>query len=225
MRGGPRVKDIVIFGASAFAEIAHYYFERDSEHRVAAFTVDGSHLKEPTYKGLPVVPFEEIETDFPPDRFGIFVAMGMQEVNGQRAAKTAEAEARGYTLVSFLSSKARVASDLVVMPNTMIMEYAFIQPFVTVGRDTIIWSSSTVGFHSRIGDHCWIVCSLLGESVTVDDRSFLGLNATIAPFVNVGKRNIIGAGALILKDTNDDQIYRGNASESARASSHRMRNL
>ncbi len=104
-----------------------------------------------------------------------------------------------------------------IRPNTMIMERAGIQPFVEIGRDTIVWSGTRVGFRTRIGDHCWIVGPILGESVSVGDYSFIGLNATIAPTVAIGRSNVIGAGALILAGTDDDRIYRGRASTPSRA--------
>ena len=53
------MKRLVIFGSQAFAQIAHYYFENDSEYTVAAFTVDRDYLKESTFQGLPVIPFED----------------------------------------------------------------------------------------------------------------------------------------------------------------------
>ena len=40
----PRMKDLIIFGAGPFAELAHYYFERDSGYKVAAFTLDSAFL-------------------------------------------------------------------------------------------------------------------------------------------------------------------------------------
>jgi sugar O-acyltransferase (sialic acid O-acetyltransferase NeuD family) len=213
---------LVIFGARAFAEIAHYYFTHDSNHTVAAFTVDGAYLRETSFRGLPVVAFEEVERDFSPSDCGMFVAVGIGRVNRARAEKVAGAEAKGYPLASFVSSRADVAADLVVRPNTMIMERAGIQPFVEIGRDTIVWSSSRIGFRTRIGDHCWIVGPILGESVAVGDHTFLGLNATIAPSVTIGRSNVIGAGALIVSDTADGQVYRGRASTPSRAPSGRL---
>ena len=82
-----------------------------------------------------------------------------------------------------------------------------------------------VGFKSRIGDHCWISGGLIGESVTVGERSFIGLGATIASFTTVGKGNLIGAGAVILKDTKDFEIYRGHASTPSRVPSTRFNNF
>ena len=216
------MRKLVIFGARGFAEIAHYYFTSDGDASVAAFTVDGPYLQEASFKGLPVVPFEEVERRFPPADYGMFIAMGVHRVNRTRAAKAAAAEAKGYRLASFVSSRADVARDLEVRPNTMIMERAGIQPFVRIGRNTIIWSATRIGFHTRIGDHCWIVCPIFGEAVTVGDYSFIGLNATIAPRISIGRANVIGAGAVILKDTRDEAVYRAEGSRPARASSRRL---
>jgi len=219
------MSDIVIFGTRNFAEIAHYYFTHDSPHRVAAFTVDGQYVESATFAGLPVVPFEELPQRFPPSDFGMFVAVGHQQLNGQREAKVAAAEQAGYRLASFISSKADVPPEFQLQPNTMIMERATLQPFVRVGRDSIIWSTTRIGFHTQIGDHCWVVCALFGESCAVGDNSFIGLNATIAPGTRIGRGNIIGAGALITKDTKDYEIYRGEASEASRVPSTRMRRI
>jgi sugar O-acyltransferase (sialic acid O-acetyltransferase NeuD family) len=218
------VSKLVIFGARAFAELAHYYFSHDSPYTVAAFTVDGAYLEGSTFKGLPVVPFEEVQRHFPPAEYDMFVAVGIGKVNRRRAAKVAEAEARGYRLAGFLSSRADVAADLQVRPNAMIMERAGIQPYVEIGRDTIVWSATRIGFHSRIGEHCWLVCPTLGESVTVGDYSFIGLGATVAPSATVGVGNVIGAGALVMGDTKDFAVYRGHASVPSRAPSTRLWN-
>ena len=218
-------KKLVIFGIANFAEIAHYYFSNDSEYEVVAFTVDTAYVKELSFQKLPVVPFETVEEHFPPDDHDLFIAMGFHKVNQTRAKKFAQAQAKNYHLASFISSKADVAPDLQIGANTMIMERACIQPFVKIGDNTIIWSTCRIGFHGNIGNHCWLVCPILGESVTVADYTFIGLNATIAPCVSIGKSNIIGAGALILNDTQDHQIYKGHPSQASRVPSYRLRNF
>lgn len=216
------MRKLVIFGVRAFAKIAHFYFERDSDYRVVAFCVDGEYLTEPRFRGIPVVAFEEIEGRFPPDDHDMFVAVGHQKTNTQRQAKVAAAQERGYRLASLVSPKAYVADDLSVGPNSIVMEYAVLQPFVKVGHDSIIWSATGMGFQTEVGDHCWIVSARFGESVVVGDNTFVGLNATIGPKVRIGKANVIGAGALILKDTKDYEVYRGQASRPASVPSYRL---
>jgi UDP-3-O-[3-hydroxymyristoyl] glucosamine N-acyltransferase len=168
------------------------------------------------------VAFEELKASFPPDQAEMFVAMGIQKVNQIRAAKVAEAEARGYRLASYLSSRARVPDDLVLQSNTFIMEEVGLQANVTVGRNSVLWPRTGVGFRSRIGDHCWLVTATLGESVTVGDYSFIGLNATISSHVAIAPSNVIGAGALILEDTKESSVYKGHASERSRVPSRRL---
>lgn len=219
------MKPLVIFGTGAFAEIAHYYFEHDSLYTVAAFTVDASYVVEAIFHGLPVIAFEELEANFPPDQVTLFVAMGIQKVNQQRAAKVAEAEGRGYRLASYLSSKARVADDLVLNPNSFIMEDVTVQPKVSVGRDSVLWPKTSIGFRSRIGDHCWLVAATLGESVSVGDYTFIGINATITSYRTIAPSNVIGAGALILENTKEFSVYKGHASEVSRVPSYRLRRI
>ena len=214
---------LVIFGTRAYAEIAHYYFARQSPYKVVAFTVDEQYIDESTYCGLPVVPFNEIQRNHSPGEHDMFVAVGHQELNKQRESKAEEVEANGYRLASFISPKADVADDLRVGPNSMVMEYSVIQPFVEIGRNSVIWSATRMGFHARVGNHCWVVSALFGERVFIGDHSFVGLNATIAPKVNIGKANVIGAGTLILKDTQDNQVYRERTSELSKVPSHQLR--
>ncbi len=96
--------------------------------------MDEAYLNEPTFHGLPVVAFHEVETHFPPAEYSMFVAVGHQKVNTQRSAKMAEAEAKGYRLVSYLSSRADVPPDLKLGPNTMVIERVTVYPFVAIGR-------------------------------------------------------------------------------------------
>lgn len=220
------MNDLVIFGTGRYAELAHYYFTRDDGRRVVAFTVDAAYVREPTFQGVPVVAFEDIEAaGYGPDRCEMFVAMGIQEVNQQRARKVREAEARGFRLASHLSPRAWVAPDLVLAPNSMVMEYAALHPFVEIGRNCVVWSNTRIGFHTRVLDHCWIVAPVIGESTTIGEYTFVGINATIGPFANIGRSNVIGAGAVVLGDTRDRAVYRAAVSKPSRVPSDRLRRI
>jgi len=216
------LRKLVILGCGNFGQTAHYFFVHDSDYEVTAFAVDSKFLKSSSFQGIPVVAFEGVQERFPPDDHDLFVAVGLRDVNRQRAAKLDEAEKKGYRLASYISSRAVVPVDLDLAPNTWIMETAHLHPYVTLGRNTIIWSRSTIGLKTTIGDDCWISGGLVGESVNIGAGTFIGLNATIASFTSVGKSNVIGAGALILKDTKDFEIYRGRGSTPSRVPSTRF---
>ena len=70
--------NVVVFGVSNWAVLAHFYLTHDSPHDVVAFTLDRDYLKEPEFKGLPVVPFDEVERHYPPDQFRMFIPMSFK---------------------------------------------------------------------------------------------------------------------------------------------------
>ncbi len=217
------MKKIIVFGTGEFADIVYYLFTHDTGIEVASFTVDSSYIDEDSFNGLPVIPFDEVERRYPPSEYGMFVAMGYRNVNRDRAAKVAAAEAKGYQLASYLGTKASVPSGLTCGPNTLVMDHAVIGPYVQIGRDVIIWDSTRIGHRSRIGDHCWITCAVLGAAVELGDHAFIGIGATVASYVSVGSGTVIGAGATVLKDTKDFEVYKASATKPSRVPSTRLR--
>jgi hypothetical protein len=103
-----KTRQLVIVGDSAFAEVAHEYFDAESDYRVAGFAVERAFLKRDTFHGLPVVAFEDLERHFPPQTHAVYVATVYTQLNRLRARLAAEAKARGYALASFVSPRAQV---------------------------------------------------------------------------------------------------------------------
>src|SRR3972149_56326 len=66
---------LVIFGAGDIARLAQYYFARDSQHEVVAFTVDRQYRQQHTFLDLPLVDFENIVNLYRPRQFKMFVAV------------------------------------------------------------------------------------------------------------------------------------------------------
>lgn len=218
-------RKLFIFGLGNFAEMVHYLFTTDSGYEVAGFTVDAAYMDRSTFKGLPVVAYEELRVSADRDALELFVALGVAKINTLRAQKVAQVEADGFRLASFVSTSARIPADLVVRPNTMIMDQVNIHPMVQVGSDTVIWSNSRIALKVKIGDHVWITSAVVGDSTTIGDYSFIGINATVAPFVKVGSHNLIGAAAVILRDTKDYEVYKGPRSTPSKVSSLRIQNI
>ena len=215
-------RPLVLFGISRFAELACALFRHDSDYDVVAFTVDRAYASVDRFCDAPVIPFEELSRRHPPGAAELFVAVGHHQVNAQRAEVFGRVREAGYRLARFVSPRADVFPDLQVGENSMVMDRAGIQPDVRIGDDTIVWSHTHIGFGCRVGDHCWMVCPILGEAVSVGDRAFLGINATIAPGVRIAERTVVGAGALITRHTQPDEVYRGVASRPSKVPSYRL---
>lgn len=202
------MKPIIVFGTGEMAQIAHFYLTHDSNYEVVAFSVDIAYLSTTEFCQLPVVPFEDVKTLYPPENFDMLVCIGYTQVNKARAKKFKEAKAKGYKLISYVSSKATIWPDLSIGENCFILEDSTIQAFVKIGNNVTLWSGSHIGHHSEIGDNCFITPHVvIAGGVKVGDNCFIGINATIRDHVSIAKNCVIAAGALIVKDTKESGVY------------------
>ncbi|WP_460155423.1 acetyltransferase [Pseudomonas sp. S2_H10] len=220
------MKKLIIFGLTDAAELALYYFSNDSAYQVEAFAVDPDYMPaDKSFKGFPVVAFDEVTRTYPPDRYVFFVALGYSKLNQIRKEKYLAVKALGYEMVSYISSRATVLTED-IGENCFILEDNTVQPFVSIGNNVTLWSGNHVGHHSRIEDHCFLASHIVVSGrVTIGESCFLGVNATLRDHVTIGEKCIIGAGALILGDVAAEGVYVGQATERSRVPSTRVRNI
>ena len=199
---------LVIFGAGDIARLAHHYFTRDSEHQVAAFTVDQEYLKEESFLELPMVAFEGVAKRYPPQDYKMFVALSYAKMNRLRAEKYYQAKGLGYDLVSYVSNRCSLLTDYPVGDNCFILEDNTIQPFVKIGNDVTLWSGNHIGHDSIIDDHCFLASHIVVSGhVHIHSYCFIGVNATLRNSITIARETLIGAGAVIMKDTVERGVY------------------
>ena len=202
------MSQIVVFGAGDIARMAHYYFTRDSEHEVAAFTVDKQYLKGDVFLDLPLFDFEEVVERYPPGTYKMFIALSYAKMNKARAEKYYLAKELGYELVSYVSSKCSFLTDHPVGDNCLIMEDNTIQPFVRIGNNVTLWSGNHIGHDSTIEDHCFITSHVVVSGyVHIHPYCFIGVNATLRNSITIAPETLIGAGAIIMKNTEEKGVY------------------
>lgn len=219
MSGGGK---IVIVGAGEFAEIACEYFSVDSAYDVVGFTVEQAHLKSSEFCGRPVVPFENIAQHYPSAEHKVFVAVAYSQLNRARTRLYHTAKALGYTAVSYVSSRATVWRNVRIGENCFIFENNNIQYGATLGNNIIMWSGNHVAHGVEVRDNVFMAGHVvIAGSVVIGENCFLGANSTIGDRVHIGEDCVIGAGAVVLKDTVPDRIYRGNPAVAADVSSRR----
>lgn len=199
---------IIIFGSGDIAQIAKYYFDIDSPHQVIAFTLDKDYIKETTFEGLPVYPFEDLEKTFPPSEYQMFIAIAYGDMNRLREKKFYEAKQKGYHLVSYISSYTTYLSSYKCGENCFIFEDNTIQPFVQIHDNVTIWSGNHIGHHSIIHSHNFISSHVvISGHCEIESNCFLGVNSTLAHWTKIAKGTLIGAGAIITKNTEPDSVY------------------
>lgn len=202
---------LVLIGAGEFAQIACEYFECDSDYDVVAFSVEREYIVDSMLLGRPVVAYETLLTDYPPDVFDVFVAIPASDLNRLRTRFYCDAKQKGYRLATYISSRAFVWRNAKVGENSFIFENNVIQPFVCIGNNCILWSGNHVGHRTVMHDHVFVAShAVISGYCDIGESSFIGVNATFNDRVKVAADNIIGAGALVTHDTEPERIYVGS---------------
>lgn len=216
---------IIIFGIKDLAELAHYYLLNDSEHEVVAFTANKEYIGENTiFKELPVVPFEDIEINYPPNKFKFLAPLTHKNMNKLRETVYCEIKGKGYQCISYVSSKATILNKHKIGDNCFILEDNTIQPFVTIGNNVVLWSGNHIGHHSRIGDHVFITSHVvISGNCIIEPYSFLGVNTTLKEEITVGEGTFIAMSTAITKNTEPYSVYTGNPAKKIDMSSLKLR--
>ncbi len=218
-----KTRKLVIVGDGEFAGIAHEYFTHDSPYEVAGFAVERPYRKQDEYCGLPVVDFEEIDGRFPPQAHDAHVAITYTQLNRVRARLYEAVKAKGFRAANYVSSRAFVWRNVELGDNVFIFEHNVIQHHASIGSDVVLWSGNHIGHRCVIEPHCYISSHVVVSGYCrVGAYSFIGVNSTLADRVVVARDCFIGAGCLILKDTEPGKVYRAPPAEAAKAGSRRF---
>lgn len=216
-------KKLIIIGDSAFAEIAHEYFDADTEYEVVAFAVERAYLKQESLHGLPVVAFEELQEKFDPANHDVFAAITYVSLNRLRTRLALEAKKKGYKLASYISPRAFVWRNVKLGEHCFIFEDNTVQPFVTLGDNVVLWSGNHIGHHSHIADNCFISSHVvLSGFCNIGANSFIGVNATVSNNVCIGDDNWIGPSVTIMKDTPEQALIKTGETEPSKITTHRF---
>lgn len=202
------IKKLVIVGDSAIAEVAYEFFTHDSEYDVAAFAVEAEYLNRSNLFDVPVVAFETVHFTHPPSHYEMFVALSYAQLNRLRTRLFYAGVDRGYRMASYISSRAFLWHNVQVGRNCFILENNVVQPFVTIGDNVTLWSGNHIGHHTRIRDHVFMASHVVVSGFCdIGESCFIGVNATFANNLTVAHDDLIGAGAMILRDTEPGKIY------------------
>ncbi len=165
--------------------------------------MDRLYLRERSVLDLPVLPFDEIGTDFPAADFEMLVVVTYQGVSNQWLLrdKSIQAKQRGYRLYSYVDPSASVDSTAALGENTIVCPHAIVEPFSRIGNGVIVRTGVYVGHDCEIGDYCFVAprASLSGFA-RIKPHVFIGNSATVRDRITVGEEAVIGAGVTVLRD-------------------------
>jgi sugar O-acyltransferase (sialic acid O-acetyltransferase NeuD family) len=207
-----KARKLVIIGDGEFAEIAFEYFTHDSEYEVAAFAVEARYRKRDSLFGIPVIDVEEMVDRFPPGDFDAFVAITNTQLNRVRTRLYQAAKANGYTLATYISSRAFVWRNVEIGENCFIFENNVLQYHVKIGNNVVLWSGNHVGHRTTIRDNCFVTShAVISGYCDIGENCFIGVNSCFADYTTIARDSIVGMGSVVVKSLGEPgRVYVGN---------------
>ena len=105
------MQKIVIFGTGELAQRIFYYL-KDSNDEVVAFSANKSNIDSNELLGLPVIAFEDIKEKYPPEKFSMFIALAYSEMNKKRTKFFDEAKVRVMNCIVLFIHQQRFGMNL-----------------------------------------------------------------------------------------------------------------
>lgn len=204
MKSISKHSNIIIFGTGSLSEMITAYLKVESNFSICGYTIEKEYKSQRnSFLDKPLVDFEELENNFPPSKYSLFIEVGN---NYARERIYTESKKKGYSFMSHISPKALQDVGLTFGEKVFVTESSNLQPFVKIGSNTII-TGSKIGHHSKIGNHVMLSCSTVGGGVNIGDYTFLGLKSAIKHDTVIGSKNIIGVGCNISHNTKKNEVY------------------
>lgn len=114
-------------------------------------------------------------------------------------------------LGSVISPDSQISPYCKLGKGLVIKRGAIISADAVIGDNTTIQSYACIGHDAKIGKHCQISTHVdIGGQTVVGDCVFVGLNAPVRELLTIGENAIISAGAVVLKNVDENVTVMGN---------------
>lgn len=207
------MKELYIFGAGEFAEIALDYFSRENQYKFKNFVVDDDYIESSpnTIHGFEVKSFSSSLSDMQKVGSEVFIAISASRMNDDRKKVYERCKSLGVSFATYVSPMAFVSPYAKLGHNVFVFENNVIQNGATIGDNTILWSGNHIGHHTVVGSHVFLSSHVvISGFCVIEDNCYLGVNSTVIDHIKVAPKTLVGAGTLILADTQPHSIYVGN---------------
>lgn len=213
------MKKILIAGNGITAEIICAYLRSDSRYEVVGLAVEDEYANLGAVNGYQSFGLSSLGETFSPATHSVIVAIGYDNLNQTRERIFFKLRRMGYGMEPYIHPDAKVYDNRLVGIGCVVLPGAVIEPNATVGINTMVWSNVTLAHHCQVGDHCWIAAgTVVSGQAKVLDNTFLGVNSTIVDGVTVSEFNVVGASAMISKNTKPHTVHLARSAELIRYS-------
>lgn len=199
------VRDIIIFGSGGYARCVAEAAD-GKDWRVTAFVDRAPSAK--TVLGRPVL--DEADVLAAKRTAAGVVAIGDNWIRQQMAARITSA-IPDFEFCRIVDPRAVVMPSAQIGAGCVVLAGSIINAAARLGEHVSIYTNAVVEHDDVLADFCSLAPgAVLGGTVTVGQRSFIGLNAGVIHHVKISDDVVVGAGSIVVADCAGGTVVGGN---------------
>lgn len=200
----PSIQPVILFGGGGHGRVV---IDVAREAAVEVKLVLDTQPSCSELAGIPVLPANTFDWGAL-GRFQFLVAIGDNQARSMVYNELLDRGGIPFTLIhpgSIISRDALIGRGSLVMPGVVV------NTGTRVGQNSILNTDCSVDHDCLVGDdvHVCPGCRLAG-SVEIGAGTMLGIGASLIPGIRIGRRCVVGAGSVVVRDLPDFALAYGN---------------
>ena len=199
---------LAIIGAGELGKLVAYHAATDAGFEIAGYYDD--FVKTESFNGKPVLgKCDQILADHKEKVFDqLFIGIGYDHMDVR--SKYFEQFSGQIPFANIIHSSSYIDPSCKLGTGIFILPGNVLDLEVTVEDNVLINTGGTIAHHSKIGAHSFLAPAVqIAGLVMVAERCFIGIGATIVDCINVATGSVIGAGSVVLNDTEENSVSVG----------------
>ena len=154
--------------------------------------------------GLPIIGTTEILKDLNDGRTDFVIGVGNNQIRKRIA------ESHPVNWVTLIHPSAQIGSHVTIGTGTVVMAGVVINACAQIGEHCIINTSAVIEHDNILEDYVHISPrAVLGGTVHIGGLTHVGIGATVKNNTHICEGCTIGAGAVVVKDITESDVYVG----------------
>lgn len=195
-----------IFGSGSLGKEILSIISSKVESWEEVFFIDDI-VTEREINGIKVYRYQEVK-QFSAKEMEILIAVGEPYY---REKIYLQVKSDGYNCATFVSDSAYIAHDCKLANGCVVFPNTYMGVNVSLEENVIIHAGARIESDCNINRHSFISSgAFIGADTRIGRGSFVGPNSSIKDHLALGDYSVIGMGAVVIKDVENEDVVVGN---------------